>query len=111
MTLFVPESLPVGEGAYITFTLNSHITPLRVQIDTLLPGTSLCASQLAGQVVFGNLAMLQAPINVNGQSEVSFFWSTFAVVPSGNAVAEINQTLTRAGGTALSSGDGAYCRR
>jgi hypothetical protein len=112
LTLTTPMVVPVGEGAFIDFNLQSYITPLSVQIDTASGGTmSKCSSQLPSQVVFGNAAMLYAPLNANGQSQVQFDWTTFAVVPSGNAVAEINQPLLRAGGTALTNTDRAACYR
>lgn len=112
LTLTTPRVVPVGEGAFINFNLQSYISPLSVQIDTASGGTMIkCSSQLTSQVVFGNLVMLLGPYNANSQSEVGFNWGTFAVVPSGNAVAEINQGFTRAGGTALTNTDNAACYR
>lgn len=109
LTVNIPTEVPVGEGAYVSMTLQSHIIPLRVAIDTSI--LSKCASTLVGQVVFGNLAMVYAPLNVNGQSTADYRWRTFAVVPSGNGLAEINNEYTRAGSTALTTADNATCYR
>lgn len=111
LTITVPTNPFPLEGAYISFTLSSFITPLRVQIDTSSGNVSRCASVLPSQVVFGNLVMLQAPTSANGQTDVLFPWTTFAVVPSGNAVAEFLHTGLQAGGLPLTSGQGVACHR
>lgn len=118
LTLEIPteftsrEVLP-GDGAYITFGIQGHMTPLRVAVDTTTTGTTTSAcnsSVLNGQVVFGNLSVSLVPRNVNAQSNVSYEWVAFSVVPSANALAEINLSYTRVG-TFLSTTDRAYCYR
>jgi len=111
LAIAVPSNPFLLEGAYITFTLSSFMTPLRVQIDTSSGNVSRCASVLPSQVVFGNLVMLEAPTSANGQTDVRFRWTTFSVVPSGNAVAEFLHAGLRAGGLPLTSADGVACHR
>lgn len=100
----------VGEGAYIAFALQSHMSPLRVSIDPTASGLTKCSSQLPSQVVFGNLAMVQTPLSVNAQTTLTFPWKTFAVVPSGNAVVELTMSLLTPA-RALTNNEGALCYR
>ena len=109
LTITIPVAIPPGEGAFLSFSLTAYINPLQVRIDTT--ALTKCSSQLISQVVFGNLGIMLAPVNLTGKTEATFAWSTFAVVPSGNGVAEISQSLTRSGGTALTGTDGAACYR
>lgn len=109
LTLTIPAMVPAGEGAYVTFGLQGHMTPLAVTIDPATTSLTSCASTLSGQVVFGNVAMGLVPRNVSGQP--SFRWKVFSVVPSGNALSEIDLAYTRAGGTALTGNDLAVCYR
>ncbi|MFO0597473.1 MAG: hypothetical protein U0228_19350 [Myxococcaceae bacterium] len=111
LSIDLPNPGLIGEGAYVTIGLQAHITPLRVAIDASSAGLNKCASSLVGQVVFGNVSLLQAPTSVNGQSTIAFPWKAFAVVPSGNAVAEVTLDLTVAGGSALNGSNGAACWR
>lgn len=107
----VPPGPFALEGAYISFTLSSFITPLRAQIDTSSQNISRCSAALPSQVVFGNLVMLQAPITANGQNDVNFYWQTWAIVPSGNGVVELRNDVLRAGGLPLTTADGVACHR
>ncbi|MFT3707613.1 MAG: hypothetical protein QM817_08085 [Archangium sp.] len=109
LTIDLPMSNALlGEGAYLAFGLQSYITPLRSQIDTVnLPA---CSQTLSSQVVFGNLVMAQPPRSTDGQS-VTFPWRAFAVVPSSNSMTELLLTSVRAGGSALNGLDNVRCWR
>jgi hypothetical protein len=94
LTINLPTKGLLGEGAYITFGLQSYTTPLRAQIDTV--NVSKCSSALPSQLVFGNMVMAQPPRSADGQ-KVTFAWRAFAVVPSSNSVSEIPLEIASAG--------------
>ncbi len=110
LTVNIPPSVARNEGASTTFQLLGFISPYRSSIDTLTIG---CYTQLAGQVVIGNMVMDRVPTRVSGGA-INLRWTLMATVPSGNSIVELN--LEGPSGTgarlgALSSADGAICWR
>jgi hypothetical protein len=110
LTINIPSVVPAGEGAFISFQILGHMSPLRVSFDTAGVGTGIgCYSQLPGQVVLGNLVMAEVPSSKLGSAEIDFRWTVFTVVPSGNGVAEVSLLTTQLAPIGL--GNGAFCWR
>lgn len=90
LTIQIPADLPPEqkiEGAFTTFQVLGHMVPYQVSLDTVALGG--CSSQLAGQVVMGNLVMDAIPSSVPNSGAIQFTWTVFGVVPSGNSLVEI----------------------
>lgn len=107
LTLKIPSQVPAAEGAYVAFTITSHLLPYRVGLDAATVG---CYTGSASQTVFGPLAMALTPNSVSNSALVNFRTTLFAAVPSGNGVLEIPPSLIQRVG-ALNGNDGAYCWR
>lgn len=110
LTIHIPTTVPRYEGAFTSFQILGHMAPLQITLDTVGAGSGVgCYTSLPGQVTFGNLVMDRVPSSLSGTAAIDFRWTIFAVVPSGNGLAEFNTSYTQIG--ALGRTQGANCWR